>query len=51
MIPPKTWVFCMLVCANQSRTGLNGFAGRDITALLSRHLHRVDNASNFPLGG
>jgi hypothetical protein len=23
--------------ANQSRTGLNGFAGRGITALLSRH--------------
>ena len=24
--------------ANQSRTGLNGFAGRGITALLSRHV-------------
>jgi hypothetical protein len=24
--------------ANQSRTGLNGFAGRGITALLSRHM-------------
>jgi hypothetical protein len=26
--------------ANQSRTGLNGFAGRGITALLSRHVGR-----------
>jgi hypothetical protein len=27
--------------ANQSRTGLNGFAGRGITALLSRHYFSI----------
>ena len=34
----KIYRFWSFGGANQSRTGLNGFAGRGITALLSRHV-------------
>ena len=33
--------------ANQSRTGLNGFAGRGITALLSRHFRKCNYIGYF----
>ena len=35
--------------ANQSRTGLNGFAGRGITALLSRLMCRIIMKDNSTL--